>query len=297
VTEPKPIAVDRLEPGDVLLSLGASKTSAAIRALDGGSYSHAALWTGEGIIESTTPEVIQHSLDQSLELHPRVYVDAFRHKTIGSRGAAVVTEARRYAGRPYAYGDLFISALLMSTTAWRPTSGWQLAVLTSGCQLNHFLKLDKPREGELVTCTELAVRSYFQAHVPIHVVPEGGDRFDGKAMLAAIVELAGGAIPKDAGPPVTPEQWTQTQELLRTKFFALTGRDPLIGDGRKGAVLGGWDGHSPVAAGADWGANLVTPHYLEKSPDLELQGRLHFAPGGAKMLRHSGTPARRSPST
>src|SRR4051812_36350039 len=104
----KALSVAQLEPGDILLSLGEGKISRAIQALDGGLYSHAALWAGEGILESTLPNVLEHPLNVSLNKHGRVYVDVYRHQGAAGKRSRIVEEARKFVGRPYASGELLL---------------------------------------------------------------------------------------------------------------------------------------------------------------------------------------------
>lgn len=92
------IATKRLRPGDILLSRGQGDTADAIRTLDGGTYSHAGIWSGSGVIELTTPKVVEWPLEQSLIAHPRVMVDVYRYSTSGARQQRVVEMARRYVG-------------------------------------------------------------------------------------------------------------------------------------------------------------------------------------------------------
>jgi hypothetical protein len=268
------ISKRELIPGDVLLSVGVGKTSEAICAFDGGQYSHAALWTGGHVIESTTPHVLKHTLEASLAAHPRRYVDAYRHTTLGAKSGAVIAAAEQYVNRRYSYVDLALAALLMATTAWCPTTASQETALLRICNMNAFLDLRRRQEGKLVICTELVARSYFEGGAPIHVIPEGGDRFDREAMSALFKGV--GEIWHDAGPkrPISDAviHWDETQGRLREHYL-------LLADLESNADLApAMRALAAMIAGSEWGANLVTPRYLEKSPDLKLVGRLHAAP-------------------
>jgi hypothetical protein len=268
------IPAHQLRAGDVLLSVGVGKTSEAIRAFDGGRYSHAALWTGESVIESTTPNVVKHALEVSLAAHPRLYVDVYRHNGLHGREAEVVAAAGRYVDRPYAYGDLALAALVIGTTAWLPTTASQESALLGACELNRFLDLGRRKEGKLVTCTELVARAYFEGGTPIHVVPEGGKRLNREAVTAffeGLGELWREAAPKRDASDATL-RWNESRSALLTHYLELAGVETAASDFVRAARVRAL---AAMIAGSEWGANLVTPRYLETSPDLQRMGRVH----------------------
>jgi hypothetical protein len=304
-----------LHPGDVLLSLGDGRTSDAIRQFDGGRYSHAALWTGDGVIESTTPRVVEHSLDRSLSDHPRRYVDVFRCAALDApQRSSVVTAARTYADRRYAYEHLALGALVIATSAWLPSEEHQLRWLMQACDIHQFLKLDRATAGQLVTCTELVARAYAEAGAALQIRPTPAGRFDLGAFFAGAAALVQGA---KRGPseswqePVAGDEWQELRALVRARYAELARAAPSA----PGSVTRGIEGapsepplerqiravvrakyfeltgvdlpESDAApaertrgldvvyfAGKNWSASLVTPRYLEMSPTLARVGRL-----------------------
>jgi hypothetical protein len=257
-----------LRPGDVLLSLGTGTTSEAIRMLDGGEYSHAALWTGSTVIESTTPCVMERTFAKSLADHDRAYVRAYRHrKCHGERAALVISGAREYVDRTYSYGDLFLCASLMAVASYLPTKA-QLSFLKQACEVAHFLSEDRARDGEHVTCTQLVVRAYAFAGLSLRIQPTGAVRFGAKQVLGAVGELAAS---KDDGDEALAE-WIALQDALRAKCVELTGAPGA--DVEKGP-LKRWDKVSPVEAENEWRSNLVTPRNLQSSVDLEFVGEIY----------------------
>jgi hypothetical protein len=273
------VGLDRLLPGDILLSLGVGPASTAIRMLDGGQHSHAALWTGQAIIESTMPEVVEHPLKVSLEKHERQHVVVYRHAKCDAAAAVrVVEQARRYIGRSYSLGDLFLCASIMAAVSGAP-GRLQLPVLRQVCELLHGLRADLAREGEHVTCTQLVVRAYSSAGLPILVLPGIGGQLHLGATAVAALDLARSKGPQDAGavgatPDLTPDEraeWARMQQSASDALDALGG--PLVAGAVKGP-LAGWDLRAPVRAEGEWRANLVTPRYLAESPDLSEIGEI-----------------------
>jgi hypothetical protein len=308
-----PIRQSDLCAGDVFLSLGEGKTSEAIRQFDGGRYSHAALWTGESVIESTTPRVIEHSLEQSLAAHPREYVDVFRRAGLEhEQRSSIVVEARRYTDRRYAFEHLALGVLVIATSTWLPNEESQLKWLTQVCDIHRFLKLDRTTPGQVVTCTELVARAYADAGVAIRVRPMPAGTFAMTALLAGAAELAQGAKGGEALEETLPgDEWHELRALVRARYaeiamaapiapkavivrgVAAVSTEPSLAYQIRAVVRAKYveltgveipeSAEQPVRgpddvaylAGKNWSASLVTPRYLENSPDLTHVGRLH----------------------
>jgi CHAT domain-containing protein len=264
------IAREALRPADILLSLGDSATSDAIQKLDRGTFSHAALWAGAGrLIESTTPSVVEHTLEKSLGDHRRRYVYAFRHKKIGSRGADVVAKARTFVGRRYSYSDLILVTILMAKTSFEPPKG-QVNTLQLASFFGDLFGLNKEHAKELVTCTELVVRSFWGAHIDIRIMPSGGGKFDGPAIMKALKELSGlghtgarsAGSPKAVAALAKAKDWSGMKQVLNDELAALG----FVGKTRR------WDDPKRPVAANTYGAGLVTPRFLAESDDLDPLG-------------------------
>lgn len=274
-----------LEPGDVLLSLGQGNVSAAIQALDGGKYSHAAIWSGECVIESTTPRVVEHSLQTSLGAHPRRYIDVYRHRRASARAATAVERARESLGNAYGRGDLVLLALLLSTSKWVPSRPAQLSFLLQGCRLNQFVKGALHAESRLVTCAGLVARSYLAAEIPLRVRVSTVGRVDAKLLGLGALEFALDA--KRSEVAQLEREWQELQRQLAVLFAGeLTQCSVSAPLGTSLDVTRSAKTSAVLAVGAEWSANLVTPRQLEKSPDLRFCGRLYA----------DGKPASRSPT-
>lgn len=299
-----------LQPGDVLLSCGDSEVSRGIVELDGGSYSHAALWSGEQVIESTLPRVRAALLAECGE--HALYIDVFRHRERAQSGHAIVAQAEVYLDRPYGVNDLALSTLLIAVSSWMPTDWAEMTTLYGASSLGRMLRLlrlvAQEDADERVTCSELVVRAHLNAGVPFTVTLQGGRTFKGASFLRALRELAarvrerpsarGGLFDEDdlPGASLAAElRWLESlpwpvedpasmprlpQEAwlaLRTEWWLSMKLVELpAGDAARLAEL------NPEAlaarrllAGRDFAAGLVTPRQIEHSPDFVHIGRVH----------------------
>jgi len=284
------IHMRQLHPGDILLSMGTNSTAVAVRSLCGGTYSHCAMWTGRTVIESTTPRVVERPLSQSLQDHPRVYVDVYRYRTIV--GGDVVSAARRYVGRRYSYGNLALGTAVMAASGCMANRASQVGVLRAACVLYRALRLERESERKRVTCAELVVRAYVASGLRVRIRANGAGKFDTAAVCEGVVELGREAL----------LEWRKSRasRTVREPRSALA-LPPLVGRGVPCAspnpsdvcdddgcapIVPPTSGHRfrcddtarsslVVAEGRPWVANLISPHYLETSPDFEFKGRLH----------------------
>ena len=264
------ISKEQLQPGDVLLSLGKGSLSECIRLMDGGLHSHGAIWTGDKLVEATISEgVIEESLEVCIGRHPHRYIDVYRREG----GGKVVERARAWAAKKHQYsrGDLKLCAFLLVSSALWPVAALQVAYLLAANAIESFLELDEPKDGERVTCIELIARVFYEAGVPLAVRPQPGHLVDPKLLKDAIEELKNHkGLEPDSGP--SEEQLREKLDLLRKKYVALTGADPVVaGDAlRRKGFEAPW-----MIAGGDWNANFVTPRNLATSRDLKAMGRLY----------------------
>jgi hypothetical protein len=311
----KRIDASELQPGDVLLSFGDSEISEGIVELDGGRYSHAALWSGAEVLESTLPEVRAASLAECAA-HAR-YIDVFRHRHTHVDRATVVGLAREYLGRPYGMQDLALTTLLLAVSSWMPNDWSEMATLHGAGSLERMIRLllklkAQSDEHELVTCSGLVVSAHDRADAPLIVLLHGGRQLNGVAFLRALKALCarlaeshaaesrarGGASLFEPGLPASDGVIGEVRWLLalpdptgvgtvvprseewagiRYGFWVALG----LVDARaeENERLGSWSTQALVQkqlrAGRDWAASLATPRQLESSPDLERLGRVH----------------------
>jgi formylglycine-generating enzyme required for sulfatase activity len=278
-----------LEAGDVLLCAGTTPLQLAISALDMSWYSHAALWTSDGVIECVPSVpgagqaggVVVRSLAQSIALGRRRHVAVMRWQSAASQRPSlvpVVDQALSYQGRPYALSDVMLMAFLIlrnfpvwTKKQWaelRPKMPEMLAELRRAEGID-------ARSG--MTCSELVATSFYEA-VPRHRyalrlrVPQGeAVRFSAGIPSAAL--------------PGTLE--AELDELVSLSRRLLARREAPRAQGEPAEVYRG-----EVIAGRDWALHNVTPKDLRQSPTLVFRGRLRIllaASGGKKIA--IGAPA------
>lgn len=171
-----------LQPGDIILSFGKSELSRAIKEISGGRFSHAALWTGERVLESTLPQIQEINLpDLATKTH---YMHVFRHHQPRGRGAVVVACAKPYVGRKYNVPELVVASTLGTLTAWLHNKNeWleynvQFKAERALSLMNSLARLYGASTTGSVTCVELVARAYVQAELPIEVKLEPGGHVD-----------------------------------------------------------------------------------------------------------------------
>jgi hypothetical protein len=302
------------------LSLGASKLSDLIHELDGGSYSHAAIWSGEQVIEATLPRVHEITLQQASE--KAQYVDAFRYRDAGApSGESVVGSAREYLGRPYSEEGLLLSSATYALTSRLRDPDQQLRALFSIEQLAAVVELLRKIRRELgevkerVTCVELAVRAHIDAKLPVEVQLRAHPPFSRELFLQSLEELW--KLRKErlrdtepAHPVDAPEHAAGPDLAWRDDPVARLMSTPApreIGPEADAAwiTLTEWartelaDGldleisagpiRDRLLVGRDWSAWLVTPHQLETSPSLRFVCRLPAAT--RKPVHHASKSA------
>lgn len=152
-----------LLPADVLLSRGSSAISDAIVAADGGSYSHAALWSGAGVIEAT----LEGAHERPLTFERDVY--RYRHgaeRLPPSVADAIVSTARRQLELPYAESELVLLGLLYLHGHMPKRSllnlGLSLIGRDAAEDLEDWLALQLDGRSSRV-CSELVALSYYRA--------------------------------------------------------------------------------------------------------------------------------------
>ena len=306
----KTIQRAELRAGDVLLSLGDSVLSQGIADLDGGAHSHAAIWSGADVIESTLPCAKRTPLEDFVA-HAHC-VDVLRHRASAGLEPRIVECAGAYLGRPYAAIDLTLATLVLSVCGWLPEDWSEMNALYGAGQLARLLKLvgllRHEDQDERVTCAELVARAHFNAGCPLTVKLHSARRFSGATFVPALRDLAqrwqaSRAQTREltlSGPSseVLHSELERELEWLEHVAPSEAGPEPRGDDWR--SVRAEWERQfgppapatrayqAPVeflkaaqlVAGRDWAPGLVSPRQLATSPTLVLLGRLFERSGG-----------------
>ncbi|HTQ06623.1 MAG TPA: hypothetical protein VMI54_22340 [Polyangiaceae bacterium] len=277
------LGFEELKPADVLLSRGASDVSKAIVASDGGSYSHAALWTGSSVIEATLDGMTEHPFTGDR--------DVYRHRGLeAGTDAKVVAAARAQLGKGYAYTELFLLGALFAAGVRPRAPVVNVALEFLGGRGASRLAdwLEKLVEGRRTprVCTELVALSFYRVEdrrfavlvLPRSLRPRGASGLEGepaprsfapsglsrpfamKSDLDALSEACGSWFSSEPEPG-------ETEPELRAPAAVAT---PVPAEGQRKFLFG------TVARDSVTGARLgvVSPGDLQFSPCLEFVGRI-----------------------
>jgi hypothetical protein len=283
---PARIEAAALAPGDVLLSRGVGEISDLICAIDGGSYSHAGIWTGSSVVHATFEGIARDALEKGLA--DRQHVDVFRYQRDGavlgsSRWPAepVVACATSFVGGAYAYSDLLMLALLIGYGRRPGVPALDSAVRKLGAQLAERLdawlerRTGRGTDGgpAPMTCTELVGAAFYEAaSVPAHAY--------------ALEVVLPGRTPRPplalSGPDPGAAEYERVAESLRQVLR----RHGLGLDAESTPEAPGGDAPNPralfdltrprhvIAGERGLPLRTLTPHDLETSPTLQRVGRL-----------------------
>jgi hypothetical protein len=246
------VTIEQLEPGDLLLSKATRLYGWLIAGLDRSLYTHAAIWTGEGVLEAVPYAVVHWSLPESVNAKRRMFVDVFRWQ--GADPAvlsAMVSRAREHEGKPYAMTDVLhmLHGIASSTDplcVLRPKLPKLMA------ELREYESLG-PRRG--LTCSELVAKAFIEAGRPLHI-----------ELPTVEGTRSAEAPPRHADP--------ELQELIALCRRVVQAERALnAGDAYRSAEA--------AAAGRD--LYMITPKDLSRSPSLKRIGRLQRT---EEILRH-----------
>jgi hypothetical protein len=286
LNEPARIDAAALAPGDVLLSRGIGEISDLICAIDGGSYSHAGIWTGSGVVHAAFEGIARAALEASLA--DRHHVDVFRYLRDGAAlGSArwpaepVVACATSFVGGAYAYSDLLMLALLIGYGRRPGVPALDSAVRKIGAHLA--ARLDdwferRTAHGAVgrpgpMTCTELVGTAFYAAaSVPAHAY----------ALEVVLPGRSSAPPPALSGPDPAAAEYERVAEtirrVLRRHGLALDADAPPEASSadppHPPALFGVTRPRRVIAGGSGLPLRTLTPRDLETSPTLVRVGRL-----------------------
>lgn len=262
---PRPVgptlSLSSLQRADVLLSRGTNNISDCIVAADGGSYSHAALWTGDAVVEAT--------LNGIGEGAPAEGRDVYRYH--GEDGAPlepavaaqIAAYARRGVGGAYATHELLLLGTMFAL-GLSPRRSLVHAALDAlgerGNRLEAWLRDLGPSRKPLI-CTELVSAAFYdassdRAHA-LRIVPNDARPLPPGATRARSF----GADDEDT---LAPAQ-AQAIDDVRASCRGLLGLSITRDAPTERKVL--W-GSLALEAGNDRRLGAITPGDLQFSPSL-----------------------------
>ncbi len=265
-TSHKSITCADVQPGDVLLSYGSGVLSDLIRVIDGGDYSHASYWDGGRIVEAALKGVSVRSLEDLVELQN--YVDVWRfHSDQGDVMGSVdwppepVSErAEWYLEKPtsYANNQLYLVGVL---TLYRNINPKNFddeilrTVLDNVYRL--FKRIVAGDETKSVVCSEFVYRCFYESTDDHRY----GLSITGVLSPEDIKQAAAPALAKH----IDDSEMGQRLQAIGELFHEIN-QDMTLYPSRPGSM---YRGPNPLVA-----AETVSPHDLQKSPNLVHMGRL-----------------------
>lgn len=236
------IGPEALRPGDVLLMLGAAPSSRLIALVDGGDYSHSAIFDGADVLGCVAEGVVSLPLAQFMTEDDLVLLDAWRHVSAdgvalgdpGRPAAPVLAKARAYldAHVPYALHDLYLMGLLTVIRRLPPTEAERELLWLAINGLAALADAVAPDWRRGMTCSEYVYRCFTEA---------------------------GCTIPIAGALPLPPDDDPLRRQVLDT----LSRLDPALPE----RLAAHWDRSAVVP-------EFVSPHDLQASPALRRIGRL-----------------------
>lgn len=284
----EPIRKRELRPGDVLLSYGQEPLSRMIRFLGGGSYSHAALWDGTHIVETSTDDVTLVPLRCATE--GQRYVDIYRWQTLeepvrvlGSAGYESAPVARYgtgigTVGLGFANDEAVMLGLIVTLSDLSGNLLLRQAVRVALSLLADWIHDRIAPDHRAMICTETVCTAFWEAdpatrRYAVHIDLGGSREID---VLQAIAPPTLHGI---LGP--AEEEADELRRMAATLFLQASGQEAAF-RARAAAVtpmLMGIGGPPPGPGLREVGGPLaplgcVTPHDLQHSPNLQPVGRL-----------------------
>lgn len=267
------IKPDALRPGDVLLSSDLNPISKLIKTINKSDYCHAALYTGEAVIEAVFGGVEKSNLQERIA--DKEYMDVYRFVSggniLGDPGwpaEPVIRRAEYYCkpGQKYAYRELFFLLVLLraqygriSKAIWRFFIQKYLSI--PELKEKYELYIDrKEKDEEPVICSELVYRCFAEATADqkykLSIQP--WDRHISKSDPLGLRADSGSAMPAKKIVVYPEETLAEVEDYYRKRKPA---RVPSKARKKKTTKP------DPVL-------DLVTPRDLQFSKNLKLIGRL-----------------------
>ncbi len=261
--------MSEIKAGDVLLSYGDGLISDIIRLVDGGDYSHAALFDGNDIVEAGLRGVVKTPLEK--EVDAQKYVDVYRFKSDSGVSFSlpdwpvkpVIERAHYYydKGTKYADNQLYLVGLLIVIRKL-PYNRVEKAVLRAALAMifKLFKRILEGKETKSVVCSELVYRSFYEA------IPKEKYGLTIRGTLAPLKISLDSLVENESN-----EDYLRDEEIENT----INQIEQMYWEIKPELVASKDEIHTLLKAGNPLvAAEMVSPHDLQLSPNLEKIGRL-----------------------
>ena len=261
----------QLLAGDVLLSCGQEALSILIKRLDGGDYSHSAVWDGAFAIDAAHDGFKKNRLQDDID--KQWYLDAYRwhspppptdlgdpgypYQPVTARSDAIVAAKTKFA-----YDELFMAAVVIAVSK-QPDDKWlrraARLLLSRVQQWVHDHITSKPGVVAM-TCAESVAVSFDEADPPTYELKVEIDQSRNYATLAR-------ATPRLLGNFMT--HMLSPYDELRQRYadLVVAAAPQILRALQVPAGAGGF-------AQMNFPPGCVTPRDLQTSPSLRRVGRL-----------------------
>jgi hypothetical protein len=246
--------------------------------LDGGSYSHAAIWDGERVLEASGAlgKVQASALETLIDEHEYTHVYRFFRDGIalGEEGWSsdpVVAVARSYLGSGYPYGELCLLGVLTGLGRVTGLPRAEEFFRTLGPELLRAAEAwEKSGPGERpMTCAHFVSRAFWEADV----TPSRRYALEVPYTPSGLWRSAGARCP-GAGPPQPSLSDRCRRALGRCIRRELRPWRRDLARGHRGERALGAISVRVLAGGEALPVSCVTPKDLERSPSLHKLGTL-----------------------
>lgn len=173
---PPKIALDDLQPGDILLSAGSNPLDQLIMMIDQGDYSHTTQYIGKidgvhKVVEATQEGIKFHSTKDDMDIQD--LVDAYRYVSpdghhFGEPGwdvQPVLDKAMSFVGADYAYSDLFLCAVvILASEIPKQDILREIIILLGNDLVDKIIGwLNNNSKQVPMTCVQVATSAFWQA--------------------------------------------------------------------------------------------------------------------------------------
>ena len=268
----RPFSPNALQPGDILLSCGDESLSILIQRLDGGDYSHSAVWDGAHAADAGPNGVVRHDLQY--DLNAQWYLDAYRWHSPppGSTDLGdpaypyqpVITRNDRIvdAKTQFAYDELVMMGLVVAVSK-QPDDKWlrrAVRILLSRLQEWVHEHITSKPGTTAMTCAETVAVSFDEAQGSKYEIQvEIDESRDYSALAQARPRAISG---------LTTHAFSSYDDLRQRYADAIAAAAPHTVRALQTRV--GVRAGIPVSLPP----GCVTPRDLQTSPNLRLLGRL-----------------------